>query len=106
MTTLDTAASGPVSSAPAAIVDKGLLRGSIGLAIVSLAGFGFLYCLAGVGLGQALFPDAANGSLVERNGRLVGSSLVAQPFASERYFQPRPSAANYDPMALAGSNLA
>lgn len=106
MTTLDTAASGPVSSASAAIVDKGLLRGSIGLAIVSLAGFGFLYCLAGVGLGQALFPDAANGSLVERNGRLVGSSLVAQPFASERYFQPRPSAANYDPMALAGSNLA
>ena len=106
MTTLDTAASGSVSSAPAALVDKGLLRGSIGLAIVSLAGFGFLYCLAGVGLGQALFPDAANGSLVERNGRLVGSSLVAQPFASERYFQPRPSAANYDPMALAGSNLA
>lgn len=85
---------------------SGLLRGAIGLSVLTLAGFGFLYSLAGVGLGQALFPAAANGSLVERAGRVVGSALVAQPFAGAGYFQPRPSAAGYDPMALAGSNQA
>lgn len=92
--------------APARVSDRGALRGSIGLSILTLAGFGFLYSLAGVGIGQALFQDAANGSLVERNGRVVGSALVAQPFIGDRYFQPRPSAANYNPMALAGSNQA
>lgn len=89
-----------------AVSDKGLLRGSIGLAFVSLVGFGLLYPLAGVGLGQALFPGPANGSLIERDGQVLGSSLVAQPFADARYFQPRPSAAGYDPMAVAGSNQA
>lgn len=89
-----------------AISDKGLLRGSIGLAIISLVGFGLLYPLAGVGLGQALFPSTANGSLIERDGKVLGSALVAQPFSDARYFQPRPSAADYDPMAVAGSNQA
>lgn len=84
----------------------GLLRGAAGLAVLTLAGCGFLYSLAGVGLGQALFPDAANGSLVQRGGQVVGSALVAQGFASDRYFQPRPSAASYDTMAMAGSNQA
>ena len=84
----------------------GLLRGAVGLSVLALAGFGFLYSLAGVGLGQALFPAAANGSLIEQGGRVVGSALVAQPFASDRYFAPRPSAAGYNPMALAGSNQA
>lgn len=88
------------------VYDQGLLRGSIGLAVISLAGFGFLYSLAGVGLGQALFPDAANGSLIERDGQVIGSTLVAQSFTSDRYFQPRPSAAGYNTMALAGSNQA
>jgi len=82
----------------------GLLRGAAGLAVLTLAGCGFLYSLAGVGLGQALFPDAANGSLVQRGGQVVGSALVAQGFTSDRYFQPRPSAARYDTMAMAGSN--
>lgn len=88
------------------ICNQGLLRGALGLGVIVLAGFGLLYSLAGVGLGQALFPQAANGSLIEREGRVVGSALVAQPFASARYFQPRPSAAGYNPMALAGSNQA
>ncbi|MFC4299219.1 potassium-transporting ATPase subunit KdpC [Castellaniella hirudinis] len=91
---------------PARVSDRGALRGAIGLSILTLAGFGFLYSLAGVGIGQALFQDAANGSLVERDGRIVGSALVAQPFVGDRYFQPRPSAADYNPMALAGSNQA
>jgi len=83
-----------------------LLRPSLALAALTLAGYGFLYSLAGVGLGQALFPAQANGSLVQRDGHAVGSALVAQPFADARYFQPRPSAARYDPMAAAGSNQA
>ena len=88
------------------ISDKGLLRGSIALAIISLIGLGLLYPLTGVGLNQVLFPEMANGSLIERDGKVVGSELVAQPFSDARYFQPRPSAANYDVMAVAGSNQA
>lgn len=94
----------PPAAAP--VSDNGLVRGSIGLTLVSLLGFGFLYSLAGVGIGQALFPDAADGSVIARDGRLVGSALVAQPFVGDGYFQPRPSAAGYDPMSLAGSNQA
>lgn len=88
------------------ISDKGLLRGSLGLAVFALIGLGLLYPLTGVGLGQALFPSTANGSLIERDGKVLGSSLVAQPFSDDRYFQSRPSAANYDVMAVAGSNQA
>lgn len=82
------------------------LRASLGLALVSLLLFGLLYSLAAAGLGGLLFPQTATGSLIEREGRVVGSALVAQPFTDARYFQPRPSAANYDLMALAGSNQA
>ena len=92
-------ASRPVST-------RGPLRPSLMLAAVSLLGFGLLYSLAGTGLGRALFPHQATGSLIERDGQVIGSSLVAQPFADDRYFQPRPSAASYDVMALAGSNQA
>ncbi|WP_242108409.1 potassium-transporting ATPase subunit KdpC [Luteimonas aquatica] len=88
------------------IDDRGALRGSIALALATLLGAGLLYSLAGAGLGRLLFPAQATGSLVERDGAVVGSALMAQPFADARYFQPRPSAANYDPMAAAGSNQA
>lgn len=81
-------------------------RASLVLALVTLLGFGLLYSLAGTGLGRMLFPHQATGSLIEREGRVVGSSLVAQPFADDRYFQSRPSAAKYDVVALAGSNQA
>ena len=76
------------------------------LALLALLGFGLLYSLAGTGLGRLLFPQQATGSLIERDGKVVGSTLIAQPFAGDGYFQPRPSAANYDPMAAAGSNQA
>jgi K+-transporting ATPase ATPase C chain len=82
------------------------LRASLGLALVALLVMGLLYSLAGAGLGRALFPVQATGSIIERDGVAVGSALVAQPFDDARYFQPRPSAANYDPMAAAGSNQA
>lgn len=81
-------------------------RGAVGLAVITLGGFGFLYSLAGVGIGQALFPAAAQGSLVERDGQVIGSRWVAQPFADARYFSPRPSAVDWQPMSAGGSNQA
>lgn len=82
------------------------LRAPLLFAVTGLLGCGLLYSLLGAGLGRALFPAQAQGSLLERDGQVVGSALLAQPFADARYFQPRPSAAGYDPMAAAGSNLA
>lgn len=86
--------------------DHGVFRAALAFAAVILLGMGLLYSLAGTAIGRALFPQQATGSIVSRDGRQVGSSLVAQPFADARYFQPRPSAAGYDPMAAAGSNQA
>jgi potassium-transporting ATPase KdpC subunit len=58
------------------------------------------------GLGQLAFPRQATGSLIyARDRTVIGSELVAQPFASERYFQSRPSAADYKADAASGSNL-
>lgn len=89
-----------------ALDDRTGLRAPLVFAVVILAGFGLAYSAAGAALGGVLFPAQARGSLVESGGKVVGSALVAQPFADARYLQPRPSAAGYDPMAAAGSNQA
>ena len=83
-----------------------LLRASCALGVISLFLIGLGYSLVATGIGQLLFPTAANGSLIERDGAVVGSVWVAQPFVSDRYFHSRPSAVGYDPMAVSGSNQA
>jgi K+-transporting ATPase ATPase C chain len=54
-----------------------------------------LYTLPLLAIGQGLFPLQANGSLIRVDGRVVGSTLIGQPFASDRYFWSRPSAVDY-----------
>ena len=67
---------------------------------------GVIYSGAVTLLAEQLFPRQASGSLVQQNGNAIGSELIAQPFTGDQYFHGRPSAANHDPMATAGSNLA
>ncbi len=69
---------------------------------------GIVYPLAMTGIGQMIFPFQANGSLVRDGaGRVIGSTVLGQGFAADRYFQTRPSAAGkgYDGLSSSGSNL-
>jgi len=84
------------------------LRPAIVMTILFAALLGLIYPLAMTGIGQALFPHQANGSLVaDARGRVIGSEIVGQAFAADRYFRTRPSAAGkgYDGLASSGSNL-
>jgi K+-transporting ATPase ATPase C chain len=75
------------------------------LALTALTGV--VYPLLVSGIAQALFSDAANGSLIERDGKMVGSALIGQPFSDPKYFWGRPSATGpvpYNASASSGSN--
>lgn len=74
--------------------------------LVFLVLCGLIYTGVATFLGGLLFPRQATGSLIERDGQTIGSSLVGQPFESPQYFYGRPSAADYDPTATGGSNMA
>jgi potassium-transporting ATPase KdpC subunit len=82
---------------------------SIWMTLATTVLLGIIYPLVVTGLAQLLYPRQANGELIRRrDGTVVGSTLLGQPFTSAGYFHSRPSAsgpAGYDPMASGGSNL-
>jgi K+-transporting ATPase ATPase C chain len=77
------------------------------MTIVTTILLGVVYPLAVTGLAQVLFRDKANGQLIERDGRVIGSRIIGQAFSSPGYFRSRPSAAGtgYDAANSAGTNL-
>lgn len=84
-----------------------LLRPAIGMAAVMTVITGVAYPLAMTGIGQGLFTEEANGSLIEKDGVVIGSRLIGQKFEGDRYFHPRPSYAGdgYEGDNSGGSNL-
>ncbi len=80
---------------------------SVLMTIATTILLGIIYPLVVTGLAQVLFPHKANGQLIQKDGRIVGSSIIGQGFTRSGYFHPRPSAAGngYDAANSSGSNL-
>jgi len=83
------------------------LKHSVIITIVFVVVCSGLYPVIVWGAGQLLFSHKANGSLIEKDGKVIGSELLGQPFSNDKYFHPRPSAAGtgYDASASSGTNL-
>jgi K+-transporting ATPase ATPase C chain len=96
----------PDRSVPERPAGTAVIWPSIMFMIVFIVVCGLVYPAVATFAGGALFPQQAEGSLIRQGGRIIGSSLVAQPFAGDGYFVPRPSSSKYDPMSMAGSNMA
>ncbi|MDM4771679.1 potassium-transporting ATPase subunit KdpC [Solimonas sp. SE-A11] len=87
--------------------EPGVLRPALVLLLLMTLLLGLIYPLAVSGIGQLLFPQQAGGSLMQRDGRVVGSALLGQVFKGPQYFQGRPSGAGssgYDAASSSGSN--
>ena len=97
-----------VSTVQAAPVVHSVWMTSIRFTLVTALLLGLGYPLLLTGIGRVFFPHQAAGSLILKDGQIVGSELLAQSFTSDKYFHPRPSAAGngYDATASGGSNLA
>jgi K+-transporting ATPase ATPase C chain len=80
---------------------------SLWMTIATTIIFGLIYPLVVTGLAQLIFPHKANGQLIQKNGEIIGSTLIGQGFSSPGYFHSRPSAAGngWDAANSAGSNL-
>jgi K+-transporting ATPase ATPase C chain len=80
---------------------------SVLMTIVTTILLGIMYPLMVTGIAQVLFPDKANGQLIQKNSKTIGSRIIGQGFSRPGYFHPRPSAAGngYDAANSAGSNL-
>ena len=80
---------------------------TVAFAIVLTVLVGIIYPFAMTGLSGLIFKEKARGSLIERNGKIIGSRLIGQPFNGPGYFRSRPSAAGsgYDATASGGTNL-
>jgi K+-transporting ATPase ATPase C chain len=80
---------------------------AIAITVVLTVLLGIIYPLVVTGLAQVMFPAKAAGSLIEKDGKVIGSSLIGQPFTGLGYFHSRPSAAGtgYDATASGGTNL-
>jgi len=82
-----------------------LLKQSILVTIVLTVLTGVLYPLIVTAIAQVAFKDQANGSLIQKNGQIVGSEFLAQQFTGDKYFWPRPSAGGYATVPSGASNL-
>jgi len=98
----------PVSAPPAAAGTHSVWKTSIRFTIVTTILLGLGYPLLVTGIAGVLFPRKAAGSLILKDGQVIGSELLAQSFTSDKYFHPRPSAAGngYDATSSGGSDLA